>query len=155
VAGAALARWNILRHAIDIHGGVGAVRALGGEAAHAEAVAGITLVDVVGHHARHAAEDVGHVAADVDGSDLLGRDAGDGGRQQPAGDAGCGALVVLLAAFDLDAHGRRIGRSSGGGCREGANQRECFRCHFKCNSIALLIWPDYCIIIFELQVNCI
>ncbi|MNT54102.1 hypothetical protein D3C72_1912360 [compost metagenome] len=60
------------------------MRALGGEAAHAETVARIALVDVVGHHPRYTTEHVGDVPADIDGAQLVGGDDRDRGRQAGA-----------------------------------------------------------------------
>ncbi|MNV96219.1 hypothetical protein D3C71_1911990 [compost metagenome] len=97
VARAALARRDVLRHAIDIHRGVGAMRALGREAAHAKAVAGLALVDVVGQHARHAAEHVGDIAADIGAGDVL--------------------LVELLHGGGQGLGGQRDGRAFAGRAR--------------------------------------
>ena len=52
MTGPALAGRDVLGHAIHRDGNVRAVRAIGGEPAHPEAVAGIALIDVVGDHAR-------------------------------------------------------------------------------------------------------
>jgi len=78
------------------------VGALGGEAAHAETVAGVALVDIVGDHARYPAEDVGDVAADVQRRDVFLRHGGDAAGQGPGAGAGRDAVALVLAAPDFD-----------------------------------------------------
>ncbi|MNN39011.1 hypothetical protein D3C81_1530340 [compost metagenome] len=61
-----LAGWNVLRYAVHIHSHVRTVSTVRGEATHAEAIAGVPLIDVVCNHAWHTTVNVGDVPIHVE-----------------------------------------------------------------------------------------